>query len=58
MKILKTNSNEIVTDCQLYFGFPLVADTLLRNAKLTSFQKSPPPAKYRLNCLCQLPRPR
>jgi len=28
MKIFKTNSKETVTDCQLYFGLPLVADVI------------------------------
>jgi len=28
MKIFKTNSEETVTDCRLYFGLPLVADAI------------------------------
>ena len=49
MKIFKTNSKEIVSDCQLYFGLPLVADAIWKR-KINCLSK----ISTTSNVLCKL----
>jgi len=55
MKIFKTNSKEIVNNCQLYFDLQPISDAI-KNGKSTTWTKFPPLATHCVNHLYRLLR--